>query len=249
MYVLEGECDRIVFTMIVSRTVPSHWWQLTRTCISLWPETHCLRLGMGECDMYNAKRDDIAYHYWFDRWRKDTTSRRPTIAQWFDRGGGALGGGRRCRRRPSVSDLAGGEERCRSMERDGVAYHRSAIWPVEMRDAVAWREMASHTIGQRFDRWKRETMSPTIGQRSDRWRREMASHTIGQRFDRWGRDRETGVCQRKTCRSSQYYIRVPGKDVCDNRVHKVRLVPDKGETGSARGKLVGCSQLLYTCAW
>ena len=59
---------------------------------------------------------------------------------------------------------------------------------------------------------------------------------------------ETGVCQRKTCRT--FSIRVPGKDVCDNRVHKVRLVPDiqtRERPGSARGKLVGCSQLLYVC--
>ena len=37
------------------------------------------------------------------------------------------GGERRCRCRPSVSGLAGGEEGWRSMERDGVAYHRSEI--------------------------------------------------------------------------------------------------------------------------
>ena len=45
---------------------------------------------------------------------------------------------------------------------------------------------------------------------------------------------ETGVCQRKTCRT--FSIRGPGKDVCDNRVHKVRLVPDKGETGVCQRK-------------
>ena len=29
---------------------------------------------------------------------------------------------------------------------------------------------------------------------------------------------------------------MPGKDVCDNRVHKVRLVPDKGKTGVCQKK-------------
>ena len=41
-----------------------------------------------------------------------------------------------------------------------------------------------------------------------------------------------GSARGKTCRT--FSIRMPGKDVCDNRVHKVRLVPDKGETGAGQ---------------
>ena len=37
-----------------------------------------------------------------------------------------------------------------------------------------------------------------------------------------------GSARGKLVGRSQYYIRVPGKYVCDNPVHKVRLVPDKG---------------------